>query len=89
MAVKAVNFKMDECEIADIRHVADVYRMTLTDFIKEAIGEHLIRMKADPFYRLTANVEEADAFEADEILNAINGLETDGLTIASTERFTV
>ena len=89
MAVKAVNFKMDEVEIADIRHVADVYRMTLTDFIKEAIGEHLIRMKADPFYRLTANVEEADAFESDEILNAINGLENDGLTIASTERFTV
>lgn len=89
MAVKAVNFKMDEVEIADIKHVADVYRMTLTDFIKEAIGEHLIRMKADPFYRLTANVEEADAFESDEILNAINGLENDDLTIASTERFTV
>ena len=89
MAVKAVNFKMDEVEIADIRHVADVYRMTLTDFIKEAIGEHLIRMKADPFYRLTANVEEADASESDEILNAINGLENDDLTIALTERFTV
>ena len=89
MAVKAVNFKMDEVEIADIRHVADVYRMTLTDFIKEAIGEHLIRMKADPFYRLTANVEEADASESAEILNAINGLENDDLTIALTERFTV
>ena len=63
--------------------------MTLTDFIKEAIGEHLIRMKADPFYRLTANVEEADAAESAEILNAINGLENDDLTIALTERFTV
>ena len=89
MAVKAVNFKMDEVEIADIRHVADVYRMTLTDFIKEAIGEHLIRMKADPFYRLTANVEEAEAAESDEILKAINGLEHDDFAISSIERFTV
>ena len=89
MAVKAVNFKMDEVEIADIRHVADVYRMTLTDFIKEAIGEHLIRMKADPFYRLTANVEEAEAAESDEILKAINGLEGDDFAISSIERFTV
>ena len=89
MAVKAVNFKMDEVEIADIRHVADVYRMTLTDFIKEAIGEHLIKMKADPFYRLTANVEEAEAAESDEILKAINGLEDDDFAISSIERFTV
>ena len=89
MAVKAVNFKMDEVEIADIRHVANVYRMTLTDFIKEAISEHLIKMKADPFYRLTANVEEADAAESEEILNVINGLEDDDLTIASIEHFTV
>ena len=89
MAVKAVNFKMDEVEIADIRHVADVYRMTITDFIKEAIDEHLIRMKADPFYKLTANVEEADAAETDEILSAINGLEDDDLAIASIERLTV
>ena len=89
MAVKAVNFKMDEVEIADIRHVADVYRMTLTDFIKEAIGEHLIKMKADPFYRLTANVEEAEAAESDEILKAINGLEDDDFAISSIERVTV
>ena len=89
MASKAINFKMDEVEIADIKHVADVYRMTLTDFIKEAIGEHLIKMKSDPFYRLTANVEEADAVESDEILSAINGLENDDLAIASIERLTV
>lgn len=89
MAVKAVNFKMDEVEIDDVRHVADVYRMTLTDFIKEAIGEHLIKMKADPFYRLTANVEEAEAAESDEILKAIHELENDDLAISSIERFTV
>lgn len=89
MAVKAINFKMEEAQINDIRHVASVYRMTLTDFIKEAIGEHLDRMKSDPFYRLTASVEEADAAESAEILEAINGLEDDDFVIASSERTTV
>ena len=46
-------------------------------------------MKADPFYRLTANVEEADAAESAEILDAINNMEDDDLAIASSERFTI
>ena len=46
-------------------------------------------MKADPFYRLTANVEEADAAESAEILDAISSMENDDLAISSSERFTV
>ena len=89
MTVRAVNFKMDEAQIDDVKHVASVYHMTITDLIKEAVSEYLAKMKADPFYRLTANVEEADAEESAEILDAINGLENDDLVIASSERFTV
>lgn len=89
MATKAVNFKMDEVEINDIKHVASVYHMTLTEIIKEAINEYLQKMKADPFYRLTANVEEADASESNEIIEAINQLEDDDFVIVSSERFTI
>lgn len=89
MAVRAMNFKMDEVQIDDVKHVASVYHMTITDLIKEAVSEYLEKMKADPFYRLTANVEEADTEESAEILDAINGLEDDDLAIASSERFTV
>jgi hypothetical protein len=86
MAVKALNFKMDEAEIADVKRVASVYHMTVTDVVKEAIREYLEKLKADPFYRLTANVQEADEAESAEILGAIDGLTDDDLTIASTER---
>ena len=89
MAVKALNFKMDEMEINDMKHVASVYHMTITDLIKEAVNEYLTRMKADPFYRLTANVEDADEEETAEILDTINTLDDDDLTIASSKRFTV
>ena len=89
MAVRAMNFKMDEMQIDDVKHVASVYHMTITDLIKEAVSEYLIKMKADPFYRLTANVEEADAAESAEILDAISSMEDDDLAIASSERFTV
>lgn len=86
MAAKAVNFKMDEVEIADVKQVAAVYHMTITDVMKEALREYLEKLKADPFYRLTANVQEADAGEAAEILKSIDGLTDDDLTIVSTER---
>jgi hypothetical protein len=89
MAVRAMNFKMDEMQIDDVKHVASVYHMTITDLIKEAVSEYLTKMKADPFYRLTANVEEADAAESAEILDAISSMEDDDLAIASSERFTV
>ena len=84
-----MNFKMDEMQIDDVKHVASVYHMTITDLIKEAVSEYLTKMKADPFYRLTANVEEADAAESAEILDAISSMEDDDLAIASSERFTV
>ena len=89
MAVRAMNFKMDEMQIDDVKHVASVYHMTITDLIKEAVSEYLTKMKADPFYRLTANVEEADAAESAEILDAISSMEDDDLAIASSEQFTV
>ena len=89
MAAKALNFKMDEAEIADIKHVAAVYHKSLTDVIKEGIREYVQKLKADPFYILTANVEEADAEETAEILGAIDSLTDDDLAISQTRRFTV
>ena len=45
MAVKALNFKMDEVEIADVKQVASVYHMTVTDVVKEALREYLEKLK--------------------------------------------
>ena len=89
MAVKALNFKMDEAIIKDMKDVAGVYHMSMTDLIKEAIVEKLTALKKDPFYRLTACVEEASAEETEEILADIESLSDDDLSIATTKRFSV
>lgn len=89
MAAKALNFKMDEAIITDMKAVAGVYHMSMTDLIKEAIMEKLTALKSDPYYRLTTHVEEASAEETEEILADIESLSDDDLTIAATKRFTV
>ena len=89
MATKALNFKMDEAIIADMKAVAGVYHMSMTDLIKESIMDKLTALKNDPFYRLTACVEEASAEETEEILADIESLSDDDLTIAAAKRFRV
>lgn len=89
MAVKALNFKMDEADIHDMKTVAGVYHMSVTELVKNAVREYIIELKKDPFYRLTANIQDASAWESREILDEIEGLSDDDLVITSAKRFTV
>ena len=89
MSTKAMNFKMDENDILDMKQVASVFNMTVTDVIREAVRDYVGKMKKDPFYRLTVNVQEASAEETAEILDTIESLSDDDLTISSSERVSV
>ncbi len=85
MAPKAMNFKMEESEIIDMKQVAGIYNMTVTDLIKRAIRLYVSELKSDPFYRLTVNVEDASPEESAQILNKIDCLSDDDLTISSSK----
>lgn len=89
MATKAMNIKMDEGKLLEVKDVASVFHMTITDVINEALNEYLPKMKQDPFYRLTAKVKEASAEESAEILSELESLSDEDLTISSTKKFTV
>ena len=89
MAVKALNFKMDETEILDMKQVANVYNMTLTELFRAAINEYVKKLKEDPFYKLTMNVQEASKEESEQILAEIESLSDDDLTITSVRKFNV
>lgn len=89
MAAKALNFKMEESDIIEMKKVASVFHMTVTDVVKEAVSEYLAKMKRDPFYRITANVADASADESAEILRAIEELSDDDLSVVSVRRFNV
>ena len=89
MAMKMMNFKMDEADIADMKTVANVYNISVTDLIRGALKEYLAELKQDPFYRLTANVEDASPEESNEILTAVSELSDDDLSISSVKRFAI
>jgi hypothetical protein len=87
MNVKAMNFKMEESDILDMKQMASVFNMTMTDIVKEAVREYIEKMRKDPYYRLTVNVQEASAEESEEILAEINGLSDDDMMIVSSKQF--
>ena len=83
MATRALNFRMDEKEMLDLKKVASVFNISMTDLVKEAINEHVAKLKKDPFYRLTANVEDASEEETEEILEEIESMTDDDFSIVS------
>ena len=87
MSTRGMNFKMDEAESSAIREVASVFHMTMTDVVREAVREYIERLKADPFYRLTANVEDASADESAEILAEIESMSDEDLKITTKKEF--
>lgn len=89
MAVKAINFKIDEAELAEIRQVSSVFNMTQTEIVKNAIRQYIAKLKKDPFYRLTSKVKDADQTETKEVLSHIDQMSDDDLEIVSTERYTI
>jgi len=89
LATKALNIKMDEDRLADIKSVAAVFHMSMTDVVMDALDEYLSKMKNDPFYRLTVNVEDASEEEMQEVLGELDALTDDDLQIASVKHFSV
>ncbi len=89
MATKAINLKLDESRVGDIKQVASVFHMTITEVINEALDAYLPAMKQDPFYKLTANVEEASKEESEEILSSIDALSDEDLEISSIHHISV
>lgn len=89
MATKVLNFRMDEKEMVDLKKVAAVFNISVTDLVKNAISEHVTKLKKDPFYRLTANVENASEAETEEVLKELESMSDDDLAIASVKHVAV
>ena len=89
MATKAMNFKTDERRIDDIKSIAETFRMTITDVINEALDEYLLKMKNDPYFKLTANVQNASSEESEEIISAIESLSDEDLSISRVKHFEI
>ena len=89
MTMKTLRFRTTENQIADIKKVASVYHMSVGKAMREALNEYVDRMKQKPFYRLTADIEEADPEESAEILAMIENMTDDDWETASVKHITV
>lgn len=89
MATKAMNFKFNESEIKEMKEVAEIYDMTVTDLVRNAVNAYISKMKSDPLYRLTASVKETSKEESEEILALVEGMSDDDLKIVKTQNFTL
>ncbi|MBQ9348286.1 MAG: ribbon-helix-helix protein, CopG family [Oscillibacter sp.] len=88
MAVKSMIFKLDELDIDALAEVAAACQMSFADAVKEAVREYIEKKRADPLYRLTANVKDADQEEAEEILAVIENMPEADRAVVSSQRFT-
>lgn len=89
MALKAMNLKLEESRIFDVKSVASLFHKTITEVVNEALEEYLANIKKDPFYRLAANIKNASEGESKEILSQIEMLSNEDLQIARVSKFKV
>lgn len=76
-------------EIADMKKTASVFKMSPADFVRNAVREYVEQKKQEPFYRFTADVEEADPEEAAEILALIDNMTEDDWETVRVDHFLV
>ena len=88
MTVKALTFKTNEKEIAEIKKVASVFHISVGKLLREAVREYVSTKKQSPFYRLTADIEEASPEESAEILAMIESLTDEDREIVRVDHIT-
>ena len=82
MMTKALSFRTDESEIAEIKKAASAFRMSVAGLIREAVREYIwnrktAQEKKESFFKRLENVEEASPEESAEILALIDRLTED------------
>lgn len=89
MATKPVNLRLEDTQIFTIKKVAEVFHLTFTDVIREALDNYLPQKTGDPLYRLTANVETVSDEENEELSVALDRMTDEDLEIVKTEVVTL
>lgn len=86
MTMKALSFRTDEKEIADIKKAASMFKMSVAGLIREAVREYIdsrktAQQRKEEFFRRLENVEEASPEESAEILAMIDSLTEDDMQV--------
>ncbi|MGL4654224.1 MAG: hypothetical protein ACRCZH_04440 [Cetobacterium sp.] len=79
------NLRLDQELIDDIKKVSKIYDESMSELIREGIQMALEKRKNSIFYRLNSITEYVDEEEEVAILEALNSLTDDDLTIERSE----
>ncbi|MGL5724527.1 hypothetical protein [Cetobacterium sp.] len=79
------NLRLDQELIDDIKKVSKIYDESMSELIREGIQMALEKRKNSIFYRLNSIAEYVDEEEEVSILEALNSLTDDDLTIERSE----
>ena len=74
-------------EIADMKKTAAVFKMSPADFVRKAVREYIEQKKHEPYYRMTADIEEADPEETEELLALLDSMTDDDHEIVRADYF--
>lgn len=86
MTMKALSFRTDERQIADIKKAASMFKMSAAGLIREAVREYIdsrktAQQRKEEFFRRLENVEEASPEESAEILAIIDSMTYDDMQV--------
>ena len=84
LMMKQISLRLDEKQLEELKHVADVCERDYSSIIREGIAEILKKIKSDPWYRLS-DAPPMDPEEEAEILEEISKLTPEDLEIVETE----
>jgi len=83
--MKQYNIRLDEDIIKDVNDVAETYKTSVSELIREGLAKVIEEKKNDVYYRLTHEVEECSKQETTEILNELNKLTKEDLEVVEVE----
>ena len=84
LMMKQISLRLEEKQLEELKHVADICERDYSSIIREGIDEMLKKIKSVPWYRLN-DAPLMDPEEEAEILNEINSLTPEDLDIVETE----
>ena len=93
MITKALSFRVDDRDIAEIKQAASMYQMSVAGLLREAVREFIenrktAKKKKEDFFKRLENVEEASPEESAEILAMIDGLTDDDREVVRVDYIT-
>lgn len=82
--MKTMSVKFQENTVLDIKKISEIFNISYSDFIREAV-EREIKIKKQDFMFKMSNVPYCDEEEEKEIIELLNSLSDEDLEVAKRE----